>query len=70
MPADFLELIDVIIYAFSAWRYVLSPSFRHHTHKRWRAEGVMSAGLDILSAVFGIGLTLLPLWFVISILRG
>ncbi len=69
MPADFLDVIDIVMYIFSGWYYLFSPSFRAQTHKRWRTEGAISIFLDLLFGVFGVGLSLLLVWFVISGLR-
>jgi len=69
MPADFLDLIEVVVYAFYGWRYLLSPSFRAQTHMRWKAEGALSIFFDILFGVFGIALTLLPFWGLIYFFR-
>jgi|GEM_PF-1864320 len=70
MPGDFLEIVDVFVYAFIGWRYILSSAFRRRTHKRWRVESRLTIFFEILGGAFGVGLTLLPLWLVIDAIRG
>ena len=70
MPADILEIFDWIGYAFSGWRYLLSPSFRQRTNKRWKAEGRGKAAIEILFGALGMLLTLFLVWLVVDVLRG
>ena len=70
MPADALEIFDWIGYAFSGWRYLLSPSFRQRTNKRWKAEGRGKAFIEILFGGLGVVLTLVLLGFAVGLLRG
>ena len=70
MPGEFFEIVDVVVYAFFGWRYIFSPAFRVHTHKRWKFESRLTIFLEIIYGAFGIGLTLLPFWLLVSALRG
>jgi uncharacterized membrane protein YfcA len=69
MPADLLEIVEVVVYAFLGWRYIFSPTYRKQTHKRWKSESRLTIFFEILYGVFGIGLTLLPFWFLVDALR-
>lgn len=70
MPADLFEIFDWVIDARAGWLYLLSPSFRRRTHKRWKAEGRGVAFVEILFGGIGVLLTLLLMWLLISWLRG
>jgi hypothetical protein len=70
MLADALEIFDWIVDAFAGWRYLLSPSYRQRTNKRWKGEGRGKAFIEILFGGLGILLTLLLLWLLIGTLRG
>ena len=67
--SDALEIFDLIVDAFSGWRYLFSPAYRRRTHERWKVEGRLTQFFDILLGGFGVLLTLGMLWLVINILR-
>ena len=69
MPADVLEIFDLIANAFAGWRYLFSPSFRRRTHARWKAEGRSTAFFDILFGTAGMLFTIFILWVVVNWLR-
>jgi hypothetical protein len=70
MPADALEIFDWVVDALAGRRYLLSPSFRQRTHKRWKVEGWGKASIEILFGGLGVLLTLLLLWLLTGLLRG
>lgn len=69
MPADVLEIFDWMAQAFAGWRYLLSPSYRDRTHKRWKAEGRGKATLEIFFGALAVLLTLgLLLWAIFALI--
>ena len=68
MPGEFFEIVDWVVYAVSGWRYIFSSSFRQRTHRRWKVEAELTVVFEIVFALAGIALTLLPLWFGIKAL--
>lgn len=65
MLADVLEIFDWFAYGFAGWRYLLSPSFRARTHKRWKTEPTAKAVIEVLFCALGMLLTLLLLALVV-----
>jgi hypothetical protein len=55
---EFAELLDWFRAGFTAWRYLLSPSYRRRIHDRWRSAGRLSVFFDIVGASFAFVFTL------------
>ena len=70
MPADALEIVDLLANALAGWRYLFSSSFRLRTHARWKAEGWGTALIEILFGAVSMLFTLFLLWLVVHLLRG
>jgi hypothetical protein len=62
LAAEIFELIENGAYAVSGWRYLLSPSFRLQTHKRWQAKGRAWVVIDVFMAGVGMVFTGFLVW--------
>ena len=67
---EMVETFDWILEACGGWRYLLSSSFRQHTHQRWRVEGKAKAAVEIFFGGLSIAFTLLLLGVVIALIKG
>ena len=73
MPASFLEALEFINWmraGVAGWRYLVSSSFRHETHARWKHESRARVLWDVVCGVAGIAFTLLIGYVVISSFTG
>ena len=52
----------------AGWKYLASKEYRRATHVRWHRENNALVGIEILGGVFGMGLTGIFAWFVVSAL--
>ena len=61
------ELSEWLRMGFAAWRYLLSPAYRHRIHEGWRLDGWFDIALDILYGLAGLAFTLLPALLIIGL---
>jgi hypothetical protein len=48
---DIFDLIGHAAEGMAGWRYLLSSSFRHRTHARWREQSRLIVAFDIIGYV-------------------
>ena len=60
------ELVDWLRAAFSAWRYLLSPSYRREVHEGWRFESRFYVAGTILLGLAGFIFTLLLAYLLVA----
>lgn len=52
-----LELLEIAVYAFGGWLYLLSPDFRKQTHNRWRFESRLGIAFEMFEAILGMAVS-------------
>jgi hypothetical protein len=66
---EILDSLGFLAYAFSGWRFILSPSYRKRTRARWSQQRQMETMQEIVGGLIGMAFTVLVPVLIVAVLR-